>query len=629
MNKKILLAGILLLLSNCILFSQSNVSLLIKEDCDHYQYLLHDKFPVCDSNLLSDSSDYGNKFAYLLESNLDMFELSFDKGYLYQFIEISLCMLENRRDVFSSSSSFPIWSFSVYENGNIIGAFSRFVFVVNSNNLNSELLSQFPFIANNFFGEEFSTFGSYASWIQDRCGETIWYYLTNGFWSNSQGIKKSPGEEYGGDINMQSGFARALLYVGLCSGEESFLLKASIIESLILGSVSIDDGCEDYEETLPVLQLDSITNAYGWYHSGWHLSEHDCLWALNTHDKGGYFQYQEDISHGAIVMNMVMDFYNYHNGTDLTEVDMERFKNMFTQKIYLSPGKFANSVFGTMGPIYFNDNQPTDYFDTSFYKVRALHYAPLSAFDGGNDTSNNVDVYDIIMNLYLTDYANWDTLPYTPLDNWGHAKVVKMQWDNSCPDLHLYRRQIVYDQDFWSKGDLIINGIDERVDYTFMHPTNFESPVFEIVSGVSSAISSSQEVDLQNFHAKEGSDVHIFVNDELCEFKSKSGTEKSMSIVEEEMDTSNLTQDMGSIEIFPNPCAENFTVSLKGNLDDIRVIQIIDLRGKMVRSDLYESNDRANAHQVLYEIGDLKSGVYIIQLMNAAGQWKSQKLMIQ
>ena len=102
-----------------------------------------------------------------------------------------------------------------------------------------------------------------------------------------------------------------------------------------------------------------------------------------------------------------------------------------------------------------------------------------------------------------------------------------------------------------------------------------------------------------------------------------------MSIVEEEMDTSNLTQFRGSIEIFPNPCPENFTVSLKGNLDDIRMIQIIDLRGKMVHSDLYESNDRENANQVLYEIGDLKSGVYIIQLMNASGQWKSQKLMIQ
>ena len=568
----------------------------------------------------------GDKIAYLLESYLELYEVTSDKGYLYHFIDVSLCVMQRRKDF--SNNDLPIWVASLYQNGNIVAALSRFVFVVNSHNLQIEYLHPFPFIVNNVFGIEFSNFGSYSSWIQDRCGETIWHYINLGYWNDSYGFKKENYQEFGAEINMQSGFARALLFLGTGSGESQFIQYISVLEDLLLSDVQINDYCHGFIEEFPVLDLDISTDAYGWFSSGWQIGKHSCLEIFETDDMEAYFQYQEDISHGAIVMNMVMDFYNYKNGTSLTLTDMERFKNMFTQKIYLSPGKFSNSVFGTMGPIYVNDGEnPSP--DTSFYKVRAFHYAPLSVFDGGNDTSNNVDVYDIIMNLYLTDYANWDTLPYTPLDNWGHAKVVKMQWDNSCPDLHLYRRQIVYDQDFWSKGDLIINGIDERVDYTFMHPTNFDSPVFEIVSGVSSAISSSQEVDLQNFHAKEGSDVHIFVNDELCEFKSKSGTEKSMSIVEEEKDTSNLTQDMGSIEIFPNPCAENFTVSLKGNLDDIRVIQIIDLRGKMVRSDLYESNDRANAHQVLYEIGDLKSGVYIIQLMNAAGQWKSQKLMIQ
>ena len=607
--------------------AQSSDNLNVKEDYDHYNQLLLNKYPICNDNYNPDGGVYGDKIAYLLESYLELYEVTDDKGYLYHFIDISFCLMRNRKD-YADISPFPIWVDTLYQNGNVVAALSRFVFVVNSHNLYFEWLHPFPYIVNNAFGIEFLTFGSYSSWIQDRCGETIWCYLNNGFWSNSQGFKKSPGEEYGAEINMQSGFARALLYVGLCSGEESFLLKASIIESLTMGSITIDDECEDYEETLPVLNTDPNTNAYGWYHSGWHLSEHDCFLIFNTHDKGGYFQYQEDISHGAIVMSMVMDFYNYKNGTSLTLTDMERFKNMFTQKIYLSPGKFSNSVFGTMGPIYVNDGEnPSP--DTSFYKVRALHYAPLSVFDGGNDTSNNVDVYDIVMNLYLADYANWDTLPYGPLDNWGHAKVVKMQWDNSCPDLHLYRRQIVYDQDFWSKGDLIINGIDERVDYTFMHPTNFESPVFEIVSGVSTEIYASREIDLQNFHAKEGSDVHIFVNEELCEFKSQSGTEKSISTLEIEKDTSNLTQDIGLIEVFPNPCSGNFTVRLKGNSDDIQEVQIIDVRGKLVRSDYYPINDRENANQINCEIGDLKRGMYMIKLVNSSGQWKSQKLVVE
>jgi hypothetical protein len=526
MNFLKILSGVLLFL---IFYSngraQSLSELSVKEDYDYYNYLLKNKFSACKSNFLSDSSSYGNKYAYVLESNLDMYELTKDKAYLYHFIEMSLCLVENRKDYFFDDFDKPVWVEKMYENGNILAALSRFVFVVNSNHLNRESLYPFPFIADNSFGKQFATFGAYSSWIQDRCGETIWYYLNNGNWTNRYGFKKSPLDDVPAEINMQSGFARALLFIGICSGEELFLQKVSIIESLMLGYLEIDDGCNDFVHTIPVFATDTITNSYSWYHSGWKLLKDGCILHPFSDNSQAYTEYHEDIGHAILVLNMALDFYHYHASTNISVRNMERFKNMFTKKIYISPGNFANSVFGELGPIYFNGGAEP-YPEINTLKVRALSYAPLSEFDCGNDATNSPGVYDIIMSLYESEYYHLDFLPFSGLDNWGHAKVVRMQWDNSCPDLHLYRRQVVYNQDFWSKGDLMINGMDERVDYTFMHPTDFNLPVFEIDCGVSSKISASNEIDLKNFHAKEGSDVHIFVNEELSRYKSPAGIEK-------------------------------------------------------------------------------------------------------
>jgi hypothetical protein len=230
-----------------------------------------------------------------------------------------LCMVENRHDFNpEADNNEPRWSFDpqVYQDEYIIAAFSRFVYFIKVEEplLFSEQVYQFDELnpsnygANtcncNKFGKTFSTFGEYADWLQGRVGETLWWYLTNGYWSNEWGVLQTPGiNATGAHINMQIGFGRALLFTGLTSAKKSFLDKAKTIANLFKGDVNFYDPCEDESYDAPTLRITS-DNAYWWYHAGWRVSYRYCdshQWPLPRVPKySGFVEYYEDISHGAI-----------------------------------------------------------------------------------------------------------------------------------------------------------------------------------------------------------------------------------------------------------------------------------------------------------------------------------------
>lgn len=65
------------------------------------------------------------------------------------------------------------------------------------------------------------------------------------------------------------------------------------------------------------------------------------------------------------------------------------------------------------------------------------------------------------------------------------------------------------------------------------------------------------------------------------------------------------------------------------NSDSLNVKEDYDHYNQLLLNKYPICNDKENAHQVLYEIGDLKRGMYMIKLVNSSGQWKSQKLVVE
>jgi hypothetical protein len=299
-----------------------------------------------------DGSGYGDGVSRMLDGYVTMYQTTKDKAYLYKFMIEAMCIVENRHDLNSdadsSQGSFPRWSIDpqMYQDGLIIGSFSKFIFLIKS--LEPQLFYENVYQFNkldpngyapgqpdcNYTGITFTTFGQYANWLQDRVGETLYWFLNNGYWNNSFGFTQLPLENKALNVNQQVGFARALLFNGITAGNTDFLNKAQLIEDLFLGNVFIYDACEPITHDVPMLNL-TTDNAYWWYQSGWRLHLRDCFippfsFAFDQPDYGQYVKYVEDLSHGTVDTWFARDYYKYNPNTNFTETDMIRFRNTFT-----------------------------------------------------------------------------------------------------------------------------------------------------------------------------------------------------------------------------------------------------------------------------------------------------------
>jgi hypothetical protein len=144
----------------------SQIPLKIKEEFDYYNRLrvLSAAYQPCSISPNSDHEIFGDHMANILEGYITMYQTTGDKAYLYKFILETLCMMENRHD-YAQITSNACWSDFMYHNGNIAGAFARFVYLVKieETSLQSISLYQFPEIASNFWSVNFPTFLSFAA----------------------------------------------------------------------------------------------------------------------------------------------------------------------------------------------------------------------------------------------------------------------------------------------------------------------------------------------------------------------------------------------------------------------------------------------------------------------------------
>jgi hypothetical protein len=634
---------------SCSQIIAQNQNLPLKEEYDIYNsHRISIEYNPCLKNIDTDAPDFGDGMAKVLEGYISMFEATGDKAYLNKFVLQSLCIMENRHDFNAPPShneprwvneNHPLTTLNyyhdgiMYHDGYLCAAFARFIHFIKL--LNPELYYEpiYPFeelqpqnysinsCNCNKFNQQFLTYGEYADWLENRVGETLWWYLTNGYWSNDNGFLQ---KDYEGDftvavINKQVGFARALLYIGLTSGEHVFITKAMIMANLFK-TIHFSDICDNVYDK-PLFILNNNNNSYSWYYNGWNLPIRNCLGTdyelyFNIPSYFAYLDgYIEDVSHGSITTLVPLDFYRHQPNSPFTLNDMIRFRNTFTQSIYV-PGGYSNcGVNGT------NDQTCLMNAEIQLAQYSAVFsWAHLIDFD---EVANNLpNIYDVLMEEYSQKLLGHSPMPlyanmqYSGGTNKGHAELVKAQWERESVNITFFNRIVPYNQNFFSRGTLTIAPMESTFD-SYAEPTTSDK-IFIIEPNVDVEITAGTAVHIKpGFHAKKGSSVRIYVNPLLC------ANNKTTAAVSQHDEFSsndecpkillNDTEISHNISVYPNPFYDQFVIEITNCKETIIQLYVIDNAMKiLVKENIYtDSDDRT---LITFEGSHLSQGVYFLSL---------------
>ncbi len=535
MRKLLLKYSLIIILSvPTIVSAQDYDSLCVKEDYDFYtENIIFGSYKLCTLSPNEDWNIFGDGVSKIIDGYIDVYLATKDKAYLYKFVHQSMCIIENRNDINpEATAKTPKWSegtSSTYVDGYVLGSLSRFVHLVKV--LEPELMDielyQFaelnpdlyePNTCNcNYTGKRFKTFGEYAQWLEDRVRETLDYFVYGGLWDYKKGMLQPGGELI---INMQTGFARSLLFTGLSSTNKEYLRMADTIASLHKSTVVMNDRCTKQKYKAPVFRLNKENNSYWWYHAGWRVLYRECAKSLfiKVPSYNSYTEFMEDVSHGTIVMTFPYEYYKYGTGKFFTATDMIRFRNTFIYNLY-DNGNYNLGVDGSNGTTYPETRYKEEQL-TAMRQSSALGFANWADFDS-EQISSEPQVYNIVMNDYIKLLVNKDEVPkwYGGQKSMGHAQILAQQWKRETYNLSLYNRDMVYNQDFYAPGKILIDPKYNRpkinpskkpfaLPKTFVDGENFDR--FVIEPGVEVNISAKESVRIkQGFYAKKGSQLRI------------------------------------------------------------------------------------------------------------------------
>jgi hypothetical protein len=637
---------IILFCQQIVGYSQNLEGVPVKEEYDWYNRDLvnssgYRPCQIAPNEFLDNGEDkdgtlFGNHMSKILEGYISMYQTTGDKAYLYHFIAETLCMMENRHDHAGVFDEAPRWSNQMFHEGYILSGFMRGVYLIKAEEpaLMNETLHSFPFITNNNFNQNFQTFGDFANWLEFQSFFSMFHFIINGYWEDEKGFKKdTDASSVPMEINMQVGFARALLFFGLL-GHSDYMVKANIMEGLYKGIVNIHDPCEDKYYHAPVFRL-TPENGYWWYHKGWSVPKQDCgsLWSLEYHwgadDYYGYVNFIEDISHGAIVTWFPYDAYKFNPNSSFNHEDMIRFRNTLTKNLYNNGPIYHSGVDGTSGNTYLETaNTPVQV--ENWYKRRSgvgfINFADFDDVAGDSPT-----VYELVSEIYLNEFTG--AYPgYAGQSNKSHAELVGKQWERECPDLELYNREVVYNQDFFAKGNLTIDGEAGPVNNSFAHPVTNEKK-FTIEQNVETNISSGKRITLRNFHAKKGSKVRIS-NSAICDNSSmivqnnpqeitmKNGLDKTSLNKEPLVSSIKELQKETSFSLFPNPSPGLFNLEISG-VEESRANNIVyDMYGRVV----YSKQQAQLREQI--DLSTRQTGIYFLQV-TVGNEMFTEKLVVR
>lgn len=508
--KHVILSFLVILVSCSFSQAQMYDSLSIKEDYDRLNARLVEIYNPCGVSTEKDHLVFGDGMSHVLDGYITMYQTTGDKAYLYKFMLQALCMLENRHDIVGINSEAR-WGDLPYEDGYIVGAFAHFVYFIEKQDTLLQNATLFPFqeLKENSFGVKFERFGDFSQWLGARVNETLKWYISNNFWNDQYGFLEKANSDEALILNKQIGFARAVFYMELSDPKSQFKGKSLIIANLMKGNVAFQDRSKRVKYNRPVLQL-SDENAYYWYHSGWCLIHKEYkrfgIFKVMEPSYEIYTRHFEDMSHGAVVLYLPMDFYRNSPQSPFTTIDMIRFRNTFVKNIYDGKAGFYNTVNKTDGSI--SDNRCSTDCPHNFHAMTALMYMPYADFD--SHFAHEKGVYPIVMDFYRENVANSSSLPknYCCGMNKGHAEVVQAQWQREDFNLSLFNRKVVYSQNFNAKNNLFI-APENSLGKSYAEPIITEKE-FTIEPGVTSELSAGKEIRIKaGTHFKPGSSVHI------------------------------------------------------------------------------------------------------------------------
>jgi hypothetical protein len=352
------------------------------------------------------------------------------------------------------------------------------------------------------------------------------------------------------------------LYLGL-AGNANHLAKAKRVAELLKSNLVFTDKCHspcpyDIQYDAPIF-LNGPNNSFWYYTNGWYLEQSKCLPCPdnNSFDYTKAIEASEDVSHAINLMYFIYEAYkqgltiNNNNDLFLNDAEMEKFRRMFLNNIYVGTNSESLTFFNLRvdGTNYaLSDDDGQNFND---YKNLISAFMPFYEFDY-NGTVKSTTTYDLILqtmkNVWEGGNPNNPNNPRSALDflsssaigGYGFSQVVSAQWDKECVDLTLFNRNLTYDQDFHAKHNLTINTIDETPT-EFLYDSDllykpipiqksitlpvYQSSNFTIQSGVTANITAGNYVSLKGeVYFKSGSEVSIRTINSNCFSGGRYGT---------------------------------------------------------------------------------------------------------
>lgn len=561
-----------------------------------------------------------------------------------------------------------------------------------------------------------TTYGDIGAWFTHRVNETL-TYLRNEYWADDAGWLYGNGGAFNCNfylshkglqgLNMHSPLTVAVMYLKAIDPDATMGFIPDKIVDFYFSEVPIYNDDDDNTNCDPLDLLDYTSgckefvpmhlnenyNAYWWFYEGWsRVSNNDesgCFGATNTNCRKPCSELTsniEDLGHADFTMEFpihAMQFGNQYFSDD----DMIRWRNTFAKLIWdpynpQGPG-FHTSIYGRFDNGVSNDLQSGcwDVADNGYFNCDEtnapngigfwgvpLRFMPLYKYDGADGTATEPNVYNIVMDYYR-DKVESKVIANSNIQNnrsiYGISRVASAQWDKECPNLTLYNRDVVYNQDFFAKGDLII--APNQDSDPFYTAKSFADPEittqdFFVEPGVTANFKAGKRIVVKKGHIKSGARSRGYIDaslydcgsgrlaaDESKENNKNSnndnetlaqsninhdeirnsdntksagqrinGLNKSTGNAGAENETANTVSHHNSFSIVPNPSANGlFTIS-----GAIGTITITNLLGEVVfQSANLLINSSANQK---IDISTYPKGIYFVKLFLSARTGKSR-----
>jgi hypothetical protein len=313
---------------------------------------------------------------------------------------------------------------------------------------------------------------------------------------------------------------------------------------------------------------------------------------------------------------------------------MAKWRNTFTKRIFAGyTGNTPNFNGNVMGGNDKIDIGGTSSYPLNAFKNYSLGYMPFYQFD--DNAGETPNVYNIIMDFYKYDFQTQNPIGVGTVDDlpglkfqgnqyYGLAEVVAAQWDKECPNLTLYNRDVVYDQDFTVKGNLTIAPKQiSDANYTvtpFAEPTTIFTDggtvdrfVIDPVKTVNMLAGKSIDL-LPGFDAKYGSVFTASIDPALytCDGSGQKILVDNPNPSTPNTETKNLeTKKEISFSIIPNPTTGIFTIQFTKEIQANSILQIINSFG----SPVYEKKLNSNQSQQI-DASSLPPGLYYVRVQS-------------